>query len=260
MPSPFPGMDPYLESLWHDVHTRMVPVFGTLLTPRLVPKYVTDLSSRIVIERLPDESPGERIILPDVAVLHSARESAVVTPYVGTAAPPLRLRTPIELPTRLVTLYIREAATMRLVTVIELLSPVNKRGEGRREYLQKRTEVLDSSAHLVEIDLLRQGRRMPFLGDYPDTPYLAMVSRANARPVCEVWPIRLAEPLPVLPVPLLPPDPDVPLDLGEALRVTFEAARYDVRLDYRQPPPPPPLPAEDLAWLDAHLRAARIRS
>ncbi len=258
--TPFLGMDPYLESIWHDVHTQMVPVMRTLLTPRLAPKYITDLSTRVVIEHLPpDDSSDGRIIMPDVAVLELAREPVLEIASPDFAPPPLQLRTPIELPTRLITLHIREAATMKLVTVIELLSPVNKRGEGRREYLQKREEVLHSSAHLIEIDLLRAGRRMPFFGDYPATAYLAMVSRAYARPKCDVWLIRLSDALPKLPVPLLRPDPDVPLDLGEALRITYESARYDLRLDYRQPPPPP-LSDQENAWLDAHLRAAGVRS
>jgi hypothetical protein len=250
-------MDPYLERIWADVHTRLVPVFGTLLTPLLVPKYVTDLGSRVVVERLPDDDLDGRGILPDVAVLHPER---IPVPTVASppdiTPPPLRLKTPIELPTRLVTLHIREAVTMKLVTIIELLSPVNKRGEGRREYLQKRNEVLDSAAHLVEIDLLREGRPMPFLGELPATPYRAMVSRAYARPECEVWPIRLQDPLPVLPVPLLRPDPDVPLDIGEALRRTYQDARYDLRIDYSQPPPPPPLSDEETAWIEAQLRRA----
>lgn len=264
MPSPFPGMDPYLESIWTDVHTRLISTIGNMLAPLLAPKYITDLGSRIVVERLPDDEEYDvdgRVILSDVAVLQAAPTPAVGTaPAPGITEPPLRLKTPIELPTRVVTLYIREAASMKLVTVIELLSPVNKRGQGRREYLQKRNEVLHSTAHLVEIDLVRQGRRMPFLGQVPDTPYLAVVSRAYARPECEAWPIRLQDPLPVLPVPLLRPDPDVPLDLGEALRLTYDAARYDLRIDYTQPPPPPPLSDEELAWIQAQLEAAGRRA
>lgn len=248
-------MDPYLESIWTDVHIRLVPTFGNLLAPLLAPKYITDLSSRIVVERLPDDDTDGRVILPDVAVLQPEHAAPAIEPMPPGITPPvLYLKTPIELPTRLVTLHIYEAATMKLVTVIELLSPVNKRGEGRREYLEKRNEVLDSDAHLVEIDLLRGGRRMPFLGEVPDTPYLAMVSRAYTRPNCEVWPIRLQDPLPVLPVPLLRPDPDVPLDLGAALRTTYEAARYELRIDYTQPPPPPPLSKEEMNWLKAQLQ------
>ncbi|MBS1253816.1 MAG: hypothetical protein MAG451_02869 [Anaerolineales bacterium] len=255
MASPFPGMDPYLEGIWGDVHIQLISTFRTLLTRLLAPRYITDLGSRVIVERLPDDDLDGRAIMPDVAVLqpeHAAPTTDAMPP--GVTPPALRLKTPVELPTRLVTLYIYEAATMKLVTVIELLSPVNKRGEGRREYLQKRNEVLDSDAHLVEIDLLRAGRRMPFLGEVPDTPYLAMVSRAYARPNCEVWPIRLQDPLPVLPVPLLRPDPDVPLDLGVALRTTYEAARYDLRIDYSQPPPPPALSDEETAWLEAQSR------
>lgn len=255
MPSPFPGMDPYVERIWADAHIQLIPTFRTLLTPSLVPKYVTDLSSRIVVERLPDDrDDNSRVIIPDVAVTQPERTPVPAgAPPSEVTPPPLHLKTPIELPTRIVTLRIYEAENMKLVTVIELLSPVNKHGSGRQEYLQKRNEVLDSSAHLVEIDLVRQGRRMPFLGEVPDTPYLAMVSRAYARPDCEAWPIRFQDPLPVLPIPLLRPDPDVPLDLGEALRRTYDDARYDLRIDYSQSPPPPPLSEEDGAWIETQL-------
>jgi len=98
----------------------------------------------------------------------------------------------------------------------------------------------------VEIDLLRQGARVPLVG-LPKTDYLAMVSRSYKRPNCEVWTIGLREPLPVLPVPLLRPDREVPLDLGKALRTAYERAHYERRINYNAPTTPP-LKSEDATW------------
>lgn len=249
-------MDPYLESpdLWPDVHTRLMNILAEQLTPLLAPKYIAELGTQIVIDRVIDNGPpSPRIVLPDVTItgLDNTRPDSSGTQTasaVGIAPSPLRLTLPMAVPTRLVTLYIRRREPTTLVTVIELLSPVNKRpGEGRQEYLKKRAAFLDSDVHFVEIDLLRQWPRMPFGGDLPDSAYLAVVSDARERPNCDAWPIGLRDPLPVLPVPLLPPDPPVPLDMEQALRTVYQRARYDLRLDY-DAPPTPPLSPEDAAW------------
>lgn len=252
--SPFPGMDPYLESpdLWPDVHESLMAIFREQLTPLLAPKYVAELSTRIVIDRVLDDGlMGTRTVLPDVTVsqpVHSGTQTGAGVATAVIAPAILRLTVPMAVPTRLVTLYIRRREPDTLVTVIELLSPVNKRaGDGRREYLEKRASYLNSAVHFVEIDLLRRWPRMPFGGDVPDSAYLAVVSTAHERPVCDAWPIELREPLPVLPVPLVPPDPPVPLDMGQALRTAYQRARYDLRIDYTAPPAPP-LSPEDAAW------------
>lgn len=252
--SPFPGMDPYLESpdLWPDVHTRLMNIFAEQLTPLLVPKYVAELNTQIVIDRLGDDPPTRQAALPDVAVTRSQGSTAGSGPASTAAPAPLRLRVPMPVPTRLVSVYIRLRETERLVTVIELLSPVNKRpGRGRQDYLEKRASILESEVHLVEVDLLRQWPRMPLEGALPDSAYLAVVSNAYERPACDVWPIGLRQPLPILPVPLLRPDPAVPLDVGQGLRTAYERARYDLRIDYTAPPPPPPLSPDDAAWVVA---------
>jgi hypothetical protein len=261
----FPGMDPYLESpdLWPDVHTRLMNIFAEQLTPLLVPKYIAELSTRIVIDRIVDEGLlSTYAALPDVTIMEPA-SSESSGPGVQTAAgiaiapAPLRLTIPRAVPTRLVTLHILRREPDTLVTVIELLSPVNKRsGEGRQEYLKKRTDFLDADVHFVEIDLLRQGPRMPFGGSVPDSAYLAMVSVAHERPRCDAWPIGVRDPLPVLPVPLLRSDPPVPLDMGQALRTAYQRARYDLRIDYSVPPAPP-LSSQDTAWAAALLGATQ---
>ena len=255
MPSPFPGMDPYLESplLWHDVHQRLAAQISRQLAPRLAPRYVARLETRFV-SSAPDEQTGG-ILYPDVDITSvQLREQATVTYQVRTGdadtvtpSPPLLLRVaPIER-IRLVTVEIRDAAQNRLVTSIEILSPVNKWGTGLQEYRRKRETVFASEAHLLEIDLLRQGVRVPRLFGLPKADYFVFLTRAERGEVVETWPFGVRDPLPVVVVPLLPGDDDVPLDLGRALRTIYDEARYDLSIDYSVPPVPP-LSDEDAEW------------
>jgi len=242
-------MDPYLEapSIWPDVHTRLMTIIGEQLTPLLAPKYLAELETQVVIDHLDDDP---QVVLPDVS-LTSSEVSIEASSAVAVAAPgPVQVRVPMDFPTRLVSVYIRQRETARLVAVIELLSPVNKRrGKGREEYLDKRRTFLNSPVHVIEIDLLRRYPRMPFDDPLPPAHYLVMVCKAGERPRSSVWPINVRQPLPTIPIPLLSPDPPVPLELGQALRTAYERARYDLRVNYRQPPVPPLSPA-DAAWAE----------
>ena len=137
--------------------------------------------------------------------------------------------------------------------VIEVLSPSNKRsGEDREPYLAKRRELLKSPAHLVEIDLLRGWKPMP-LEDRPECNYSVLVSRAERRPIAQMWPIRLRDRLPVIPVPLRAPDGDARVDLQEVLHRTYDGPGYD-RFIYAGSPDPP-LSLEDVAWVAQFLPA-----
>jgi hypothetical protein len=156
------------------------------------------------------------------------------------------------------TVEIRDAANRQLVTAIEVLSLTNKRGEGREEYLVKRRRILLSTAHLIEIDFLRQGQRVPMREPLPAAPYFVFLSRAEHRPMTDVFPIASGDPLPVVPVPLLGDDPDVPLNLHAALGNIYDLLGYDLAIDYSQPPETP-MPKEQEAWLDAVLRTAGLR-
>ena len=252
--SPFPGMDPYLEGdLWQEFHDTLAHQIRGQLLPLLPPKYVALLNKRYVIDR---SGPGifgialQRVIYPDVHVVRppSVNEAAPVYTMVAPPAIELVNLLPVEVP--LLSVEIRDVAERRLVTVIEILSPVNKRGDGFQEYVEKRTALLRTQTHLLEIDLLRGGERIPLTGgELPPASYYVFLSRFTRRPVSEVWPVGLREPLPTVPVPLLPPDPDVPLQLQAAVEACFELVGYERLLDYTQPPPPPPLSADDLAWV-----------
>jgi hypothetical protein len=256
--SPFPGMDPYLEApdTWPSVHFLLMAVFVEELNPLLRPDYYADINTRIVVDRVWDDPP-EVEVLPDLAIVGRGSETPVGIRSLPLIQAPIQLATPSTEPTRLITLYIKKRPSHEIVTVIELLSPINKRpGDYRRDYLEKRMDYLESRVHLVEIDLLRRWPRMPLEGVLPPCDYLATVSKSYERPTCDVWPIRLHDPLPVLPIPLLKSDPAVPLDLGKALRTVYERGEYDLRVDYDQKPDPP-LSKADAAWAANLLREAK---
>ena len=154
-------------------------------------------------------------------------------------------------------LEIREVHTGKLVTILELLSPVNKlNDEGRQQYLQKRSHILLSQTNLVEIDLLRAGNPMPVVGQPVASDYRILVSRAWQRPRAQLYPFNLQQPIPLFPLPLLRQDDPPEVDLGAILHALYERARFDLRLDYTQPPVPP-LEAEDAAWAGELISGSR---
>jgi hypothetical protein len=257
MPSPFPGMDPYLEgSLWQTVHVQLGAEIARQLAPLLRPRYLALTAERFVLES-PDDVAIAQTIYPDVG-LAEARPAPLAGATTAVAEAPLHLATAMPTPVPHVTVEIRDAAERQLVTAIEVLSPTNKRGEGRAEYLAKRRSLLLSTAHLVEIDLLRQGQRVPMRQPLPAAPYFVLVSRVERRPVLDVWPVALASSLPVVGVPLLEGDADVPLDVQKALTTIYDLIGYDLAINYAGPAEVP-LAAEEAAWADALLRAAGLR-
>ncbi len=254
MPSPFPGMDPYLEqaSLWPDVHNRLMFAICDQLQPLLSPRYTAVLAPYIAYEAI--DIGTTRAFVPDVGVLEQLDQPRDA----GTVAiAPAPLTGLIEVATRYHRIEVRSVGAEELVTVIEVPSPVNKRPgvDAADAYERKRRDVLHSTAHLLEIDLLRGGRRPALVTALPDAPYFITLSRAERRPEVEIWPLSLRAALPVVAVPLRAGEADVPLDLTQALQRIYSSARYDLRIDYTQAPPPPVLAPDDAAWLAAHLHA-----
>jgi len=198
-----------------------------------------------------------KVIYPDVGVAKTAPGAPGGAGMVIAPAP-LTLTTVMPVRVPHVAIEIRDIQNRELVTVIEVLSPVNKRGDGYKSYLAKRQNLLLSTAHLLEVDLLRRGERLPMRQPLPAAPYFVFLSRAENRPLTDTWPIALGESLPVVPVPLLDDDPDVPLDLQLAFNTVYDTLGYDLIADYTRPPDVP-LEGEAAAWAAERVRAAQRR-
>jgi hypothetical protein len=250
-------MDPFIESQkWADFHTRLITALSDALVPSVRPKYVIDVEERVYIERDPDDPM--MIVRPDVAVTDSGGAATNHSTAVATAAAPVECLIPMPEPVQEAYLTIRRKDGKSVVTVIELLSPANKRpgASGYDQYLDKRNHVLATSANLVELDLLRSGRRLPLLGKLPDGDFLATVSRGRRRPHAEAYVWSLEQPLPMIPIPLADPDPDVQLDLQQQFNLVYDRAGYDYALNYEEPPEPP-LERTRERWLSQILATAQ---
>lgn len=240
MPSPFPGMDPFLESqVWEDFHTTFDTVLRERLGPSLEPDYLVRVKRRVYVEHV--GVVPETLRRADVAVIavDAGPAGGRLSQGVGDMTAECELPMPIK--RQETYLVIRERETMRVVTVIELLSPSNKRrnGDGRREYLTKREEILSSPTHLVELDLLRGGMRLPVVGSLPPGDYYAIVSRAKRRPRCEVYAWTLSDKLPAIPIPLNPGDDDAVVPLQDVFETVYQRARYDLSVKYNAVLGPP---------------------
>ena len=260
MPSPFPGMDPFLEQpdIFPDFHDRFVTHVSEAIQKRLPPPYLAGLGRRAWIE------VSERFIGPDVQVVHSRRGGRGTggDAAVAVATPPrsrlLVIRVPHdERSEPLVEIYLGRGSGRRLVTALEVLSWSNKTpGErGRDLYLRKQREILDSQVHLVEIDLLRGGEhttavpRRRLANAVEAFDYHVCIHHFDNLEDYFVHPIRLNEPLPEIDIPLLPGDPPISLDLQAVFQRTYEAGPYEREIDYRQDTPVPPLTAEQQKWM-----------
>ena len=261
MECPFPGMDPYLEapSLWPDVHHRLISAICDQIQSLIVPNYRAVITPYVAFESI-EIAPVRRVV-PDVGIFERETLEAGGGVAVAHAVAPLTLPAVMEVPVEYARIEIRSVRDQVLVTAIEVLSPANKRpgSEGADAYEKKRQELFRSTAHLIEIDLLRLGRRPQIARDLPDAPYFVFLSRPQRRPMIDIWPLALRTPIPRIPVPLRYPDRDVPLDLGAAIHEAYRRARYDLELDYREPPPAPALGSDESGWLDAHLRERSLR-
>lgn len=261
MPSPFPGIDPYLESReWEDFHTSFLVTFRESLLTRLPPHYSAGVEKSVYLVRDEDDSvvgmrvPDAHIATADAS---SFAASSPPAPEGGTAviAKPLTLTLPATRRIRQTRLRILQKDSQQVVTVIELLSPWNKTGEGRAEYLAKREEMLASEAHLVELDFLRGGRRLPTRESLPPADYYAFVCRREQRPKIDVFSWSLRDSLPSIPIPLANADPDCLMPLQEVFTTTYDRSGYRRSLRYGDDPHPP-LAETHQRWVREVLSAA----
>ncbi len=265
MTSPFPGLDPYIEvcGLWEGFHNRLIHKIDEALAQILPQGYIIDTAVRSYIVMLESEGKTEHLAKPDVAVTEAAdkkkprkKKGGVAVAEPAEAAESVRMRAFVaeKFEETFVEIY-AERDERILVTSIEVLSPSNKRRntEGWQEYERKRQAMLLGRANLVEIDLLRGGDKMPMLDPWPDSPYTLLVCRQVSAPYCRVWPAHFQRRLPVIPVPLLDPDPDLTLDLQPLLDSIYVLGRYDERIDYARPLTPA-LSDADAAWVRDQLK------
>jgi Protein of unknown function (DUF4058) len=265
MPSPFPGMDPYLEHpRWFpDLHHDLITSLKGVLQARLPEPYYASSDARVWLEY------SQRYVGPDVGALRSDPRPLAGAAVAALPAEPVIVSVATALQDErqepFLVIYAGAGEEARLVTSIEILSPTNKTpGERARDlYLSKQRELLDGRDHLVEIDLLRGGQHATAVprelaveraGPFD---YHVSVHRFDRPGDYFVYPIRLGERLPVLAVPLLPGDPDVPLDLQAAFNRAYDIGPYRRAIRYGHDPIVPPLRPEQEAWATQVLGAGR---
>ena len=268
MPSPFPGMDPYIEAcrLWDDFHHKLIGEIDTALAAIVPGNYTVRQGERAYITQMrPETLATERNQMQgDVSIsLSRGRTSGDSDSSVAVLEQPL---TAVE--EESVSMVALEQVEFRepfveirsldparpLVTTIEVLSPSNKRHgtKGWKLYQRKRVAHLTGRAHLIEIDLLRGGGRLPMITPWPNSPYALLVSRRERAPNCRAWRASFASPLPTIPVPLAQPDADVTLSLQPLIDAIYARSRYASDIDYCKPCVPP-LASEEVEWLNQRL-------
>jgi hypothetical protein len=260
MRSPFPGMDPWLELRWRDVHASIIVYIRNALQRQLPEPLVARAEEDVLVDTA-DQPP--KVVRPDVTVATEQSESevggvAVLAPPKTVARPFLARVTEPEKNRRVEIIDLSSGE--RVVTAIEVLSPANKLpGKAREAYRAKQREFLAGGVNFVEVDLVRQGQWV-FSADEVTvplplrTPYMVCVFRATQPDVRAFYSLPLREALPSIAIPLRPGDRDVALDLQAIINQAYEDGRYD-RTDYRRPLTPP-LTLDESAWAAELLRQA----
>ncbi|MFO0970243.1 MAG: DUF4058 family protein [Gemmataceae bacterium] len=238
MPSPFPGMDPFIEAygLWEDFHSHLIEGVYDALAAQAPERYVVRTGERTYVV-LSEGLEEPRLFKPDIAVTDlggPGTATATSVAEVTTAMAPVVMHAFLKEEIRETFVEIRDAEREgAIVACIEALSPTNKRrGADGREYLDKRRAFLSGVANFVEIDLLRGGHRMPMVEPWPASPYYVLVARRESAPACRVWRANSVQPLPHIPVPLLPSDGDLTLDLQPIVDRIYARSRYSRSINY----------------------------
>jgi hypothetical protein len=256
MPNPFPGVNPYVEASgrWPGFHNAMITYAGELLNSILPANYAALIEERV--ELVDAHSGPSRMRQPDVGIVRQADSPVIVgalAAAVLTDIEPEHFLLPYYEETIEAFIEIVALPEQELITSIEILSPSNKDPTGHSEYQTKRARMLRQKVHLVEIDMLLQGRRLQVNKPLPVADYYAFISRGNNRPHCEVYPWSIRRPLPRLPIPLRPPDGDVFLDLGEVFSMAYDRLRYAQTLSFGKALPAELQPA-DREWAEAIIK------
>ena len=267
MPSPFPGMNPYLEhpDFWSEVHHRLITAIADTIAPLIRPKYYAAIEKRTYLSEIED---SVLVGIPDLAVYTKRDASGTLTRTptnqtgstvaLATQTEAISVTVPIPEEIRESYLEIREVGTGTVVTVVEIISPKNKgAGEGRKAYERKRKQLLGSSTHLVEIDLIRSGQPMRILEEIK-SDYRILISRSEIRPRAYLYAFSVRDTIPSFSLPLQSGESKPLVELQSLLNGVYERAGYDLRLDYTQEPVPK-LKPEDAIWASELLRAQELR-
>jgi hypothetical protein len=229
MASPFPGIDPFLESqgLWPDFHLTFLVKFSQALMDQLPEPYSARIDGETVTRAVGTRFLESRNITVKVLEEHSERYIKIL-----------------------------HGQNSKPVSVIEVLTPFHKAGEGRRDYLIKRNGLMQSDVDLIELDFLVSGSRLPTTLPLPTGDFHAIVSRAERRPACEIYTWTVRGRLPIIPIPVPTLDGDIEIDLGSSYTRVHDNARYarSIRYDARLRIP---LAPEDRAWAEELARSSR---
>ncbi len=259
--SPFPGMNPYLENplFWSEIHNLLIAAIFRKLNPQLRPKY------RVAIEKRVYQTIDEDSLLvgvADVAVQSIEKMPLPEPASVAVASPVVEAVTvDVTMPETVKETYleVRDVATQEVVTVIEILSPKNKRrGEGRNAYIKKRLQVLGSYTNLVEVDLLRDGKPIQQLQNNIQTDYRILVSRASKRPKADLYAFNLQNPIPCFLLPLREGDTEPLLEIQTLINELYNEGNYDLVIDYAQEPVPA-MSVNSVVWVDELLKQQGLR-
>ncbi len=260
MSRPFPGMDPYLElpPFWSDFGPRLLSAISNQLLTTLLPDYDVRMEEYLMLTnddvRLHCVKPDITISTPDWWSDGTGGAAVAVAD-----ATTVELEYPESEPVTQRHLRVIHRPTERVVTVMELLSPINKAPaeDGLESYMHKRSEFLAAPCNFVELDLLRGGRRLPMSGPLPAGDYYAFIGRIGRKRHCQVIAWSLRTKLPPIPIPLLPEDTEAMLDLDAAFSTAYESSFYSRRLPYHEPLIPTVRPS-DVDWVAASLKEAGL--
>ncbi|MEN3001191.1 MAG: DUF4058 family protein [Armatimonadota bacterium] len=264
--NPFPGMNPYLEDsrLWSDLHRTFISVLRAQLNTMLPLNYLAFVEERVYIE----EPATFRTIIPDAVIMRPMPGTTIPVGATAVADAPYKIYMQEDgMREPYIEIIALRNGQRKVVTIIELLSPTNKtpNSVGRKLYLEKQEEVIYSTTHLIEIDLLHYGAHTLFVPRALLEPedkrldYAVVLHKAGwCKKHAWAWPINLRERLPNITVPLAEGDPDVIVDLQAVLNRVYEEGRYGLALNYAEDPPVE-LPPDDLQWIDSLLREKGLR-
>jgi hypothetical protein len=260
--NPLPGMNPWLEKRWGDVHTSLTTYARDAIQRQLPPGLQAQVEEYLAVEDLSHYPSADRRISPDIYVsavhaTYTVGSQPAVAP-VTIANEPIRfqrLNEPITL--RSIRIFDRESEK-NVITAIEFISPANKVAPGIEQYLRKQNELISAGVNLVEIDLLRKGHWIIAADQdaYPrkyTEPYRVCVVRANDNQTGEAYEATYSKPLPTIRIPLRPTDSDVLLPLQSILNEAYINGSHGNLIDYNQPPIPP-LEQDDAKLIQALLQ------